>query len=110
MRSGDIVLITSYLQDRAFRPELTDTMSAALERVCSELKLRPSDRKNDSIIEDIADKINRLAQRGITNEADCYRAVMGELAQELRKENERLLRLARKLIEKMHALQKQIGS
>jgi hypothetical protein len=51
-----------------------------------------------------------LAQRGITNEADCYRAVMGELAQELQKENERLLRLARKLIEKMQALQKQIGS
>jgi hypothetical protein len=82
-------------------------MSAALERVCSELKLRPSDRKNDSIIEDIADKINRLAQRGITNEADCYRAVMGELAQELRKENERLLRLVLKLTEKMDALQEQ---
>ena len=103
-----IVLITPYLQGRAFRPELTATMSAVLERVCSELQVRISDRENDSTIEDIARKIDRLAHRGVTNEADCYRVVMIELAQELREENERLRRLARTLMEKAHALQNEI--
>ena len=85
-------------------------MSAVLERVCNELKLRVSDRKNDSTIEHIAGKINGLAQRGVTNEVDCYWIVMGELAHELRKENERLLSLALKLTEKVDALQKQSRS
>ena len=46
----------------------------------------------------IAEKINGLTGRGVTDEADCYRAVMAELAQELRKENERLLQVALKLV------------
>jgi len=105
------LLIIPYLQGRAFRPEPTDTISAVLERVCSEFELHIFDRKNDSSIEDIAGKISRLAQRGVTNEVDCYRVVMAELAQELRrKENERLLRLALKLTEKVKALQKQSRS
>ena len=56
----------------------------------------------------IAEKINGLTERGVTDEADCYRAVMAELVQELRKENERLLQVALKLVEKVHALRKQI--
>jgi hypothetical protein len=81
-----------------------------LEHVCSEFELHIFDRKNDSTIEVIAGKITRLAQRCVTNEADCYRVVMAELAQELRKENERLLRLVLKLTEKVDALQKQSRS
>jgi len=56
----------------------------------------------------IAEKINGLTERGVTDEADCYRAVMAELVQESRKENERLLQVALKLVEKVHALRKQI--
>jgi hypothetical protein len=100
------VLITPYLLGRVFRTELTVKMSTVLERVCSKLQLRLYDLKHGSKVEVIAAKIIGLAQRGVTDEDHCYRVVMVELAQELREENERLVRRALKLIEKLDALQK----
>ena len=51
------MLITPYLLGSAFHPELTDTMSIVLKRVCSELQLRLYNRKHNSKIEVIAGKI-----------------------------------------------------
>jgi hypothetical protein len=53
--------IRPFLRDQAFDPETIATMSAALESVCDELRLKMID---DSATRLIAEKIVQLAQRG----------------------------------------------
>jgi hypothetical protein len=71
--------IRPFLRDQAFDPETIATMSAALESVCDELRLKMID---DSATRLIAEKIVQLAQRGVKDVSTLRAMTLEQLKQE----------------------------
>lgn len=65
--------ITPFLRDKAFSPELIESMGEALTAACTELGLND---RSDRLTEVVASTIITLAQRGVRTKTALYLMTM----------------------------------
>jgi hypothetical protein len=67
--------VVPFLRDQAFDPDTINLMSAAIEKICGELSIKPQSPAGEMI----AAKIVELVQRGMKNPTALYLAARAGL-------------------------------